>query len=161
MKFIFTIILFFLGIVSLNFSSGVVVDYSTMHKLYPALDQTTFCQIKQACYQTGIDELYEFSKIHSESNFSNSAVSSAGALGICQLMPSTAAGYKATPWVKYENILAGTKYLKYCLSKTPAKNDYFEGFCKYNSGHNRKIYPEISKLYARNCMKKAQFLMMM
>lgn len=160
-KIILLLSFFILGTHSLNMFTGVITDYATMHRIYPALDQITFFQIKQACSVAGVNELYEFAKIHAESNFSNTAISSAGALGISQLMPETAAGYGAAPWIQYENILAGAKHLKYCLSKTIIKNDYFEGLCKYNAGQNRKTYPSSSKLYAVNCIQQAKILMVM
>ena len=53
-----------------------------------------------------------------ESDFDSEAISSKGAMGLMQLLPSTAKelGVKK-PFSPYENIEGGSKYLKYLLSK--------------------------------------------
>lgn len=53
-----------------------------------------------------------------ESNFNSQAISSAGAQGVMQLMPSTAQGLGVTnAFDARENILGGTKYLAQMLTK--------------------------------------------
>ena len=53
-----------------------------------------------------------------ESNFRSDAVSSAGAVGIMQLMPQTAAGLGVSDsYNAYENIMGGAKYISQLLEK--------------------------------------------
>ena len=53
-----------------------------------------------------------------ESNFNSEAVSSAGAMGVMQLMPGTAKSLGVTdPFDARQNIMAGAKYLKQNLDK--------------------------------------------
>ena len=53
-----------------------------------------------------------------ESNFRSDAVSSAGAVGIMQLMPQTAAGLGVSnSYNAYENIMGGAKYISQLLEK--------------------------------------------
>ncbi|WP_315444215.1 lytic transglycosylase domain-containing protein [uncultured Selenomonas sp.] len=69
-----------------------------------------------------------------ESGGDQSAVSPAGAVGVMQLMPDTAAGLGANPYNMESNIDGGTKYLREML-------DTFDGDVKkavaaYNAGPN-------------------------
>lgn len=69
-----------------------------------------------------------------ESGGDQSAVSSAGAVGVMQLMPETAAGLGVNPYDMKSNVEGGTKYLREML-------DTFDGDVKkavaaYNAGPN-------------------------
>ena len=69
-----------------------------------------------------------------ESGGNQSAVSSAGAVGVMQLMPETAAGLGVNPYDMKSNVEGGTKYLREML-------DTFDGDVKkavaaYNAGPN-------------------------
>jgi soluble lytic murein transglycosylase-like protein len=66
-----------------------------------------------------------------ESNLQHSARSNAGAIGLLQLMPTTAAELELNPGVPHENVLAGARYLREML-------DLFErpdlALAAYNAG---------------------------
>lgn len=63
------------------------------------------------CEQMGVDPLLVTATFEQESSFNQNAISNAGAVGIAQLMPDTAAMYGLNPYNKYENIEAGIRYL--------------------------------------------------
>ena len=89
--------------------------------------------------QNDISPYLFLSVIREESHFNKNAKSPAGALGLCQIMPSTA-NYiekkqinKDMLFDENENIKIGTKYFKYLI-------DYFKGniylaILSYNAGH--------------------------
>ena len=71
--------------------------------------------------------------IHAESYFNTYARSSAGALGLMQLMPATAGMYHIdNPYNPRQNILAGTKHLSYLLKKYGDNLDF--ALAAYNAG---------------------------
>ena len=68
-----------------------------------------------------------------ESNFRADAVSSAGAVGIMQLMPQTAAGLGVSDsYNAYENIMGGAKYISQMLDKY--NGDVSLALAAYNAG---------------------------
>lgn len=68
-----------------------------------------------------------------ESNFKASAVSSSGAVGIMQLMPSTASGLGVTDsYDEYQNIMGGAKYIAQLLAKYDG--DTSLALAAYNAG---------------------------
>ena len=68
-----------------------------------------------------------------ESNFRADAVSSAGAVGIMQLMPQTAAGLGVSDsYNAYENIMGGAKYISQLLEKY--NGDVSLALAAYNAG---------------------------
>lgn len=69
-----------------------------------------------------------------ESHYNGAAVSEAGALGVMQLMPGTAAGLGVDPYDDRQNIDGGAKYLKQCLKA--AHGDVHEALARYNGGPN-------------------------
>ena len=69
-------------------------------------------EIRSAAVEAGIDPLLLASLVRAESNFRAGAVSKAGAMGLTQLMPATAAGLRVDdPFDPAQNLRAGAKYL--------------------------------------------------
>jgi len=88
-------------------SAGTVVrSWTTGHK---GLDQL----INYYGNQYGVDPYLVYCVMHQESRFSATATSHAGAQGLMQLMPGTAARYGVTnPYDPAQNVRAGTRYLR-------------------------------------------------
>jgi soluble lytic murein transglycosylase-like protein len=74
--------------------------------------------------------------VATESNFRSNVVSSAGAVGLMQLMPSTARGYGANPNVPEQNVDAGTRHLRFLIDKyRHARSPLKFAIAAYNAGH--------------------------
>jgi soluble lytic murein transglycosylase-like protein len=90
----------------------------------------------EAAETYGVDEKLLKSVAKVESNFNASAVSSAGAVGIMQLMPATAEGLGVSDsYDARENIFGGAKYLSQLLSKYDG--DTSLALAAYNAGSAR------------------------
>ncbi len=89
--------------------------------------------IKKVAKKYSVSESLIKSIIKQESNFDNNAVSSKGAKGLMQLMPSTASllGVKNV-FNPEENITGGVKYLKMMLNKFDG--DIVKALAAYNAG---------------------------
>ncbi|MCF7969982.1 MAG: lytic transglycosylase domain-containing protein [Methylococcaceae bacterium] len=91
--------------------------------------------IAAAAEKHGLDPNLVHAVIQSESAYDAKAISSAGAVGLMQLMPETARQYGADDRKDpTQNIFAGTRYLKYLIG-------LFDGNLKlsiaaYNAGEN-------------------------
>lgn len=70
-----------------------------------------------------------------ESNFNQSAVSGAGAIGVMQLMPGTAASLGVDPYDARQNIMGGAKYIAGNLEKFKGYSNGLElAIAAYNAG---------------------------
>ena len=73
--------------------------------------------------------------IAAESNFSPSAISPKGAIGLMQLMPETARQLGADPTKPEQNVDAGTNYLSWLLRRyANKKNALRDAIAAYNAG---------------------------
>lgn len=73
--------------------------------------------ITAAASKYGIDPSLALAVAQQESGFNQSAVSPAGAIGVFQLMPGTAAGLGVNPYDQTQNIDGGVKYLSQLLTQ--------------------------------------------
>jgi soluble lytic murein transglycosylase-like protein len=88
--------------------------------------------IDDAALKTGTPAALIHAVISVESGYKAAAVSSAGAIGMMQLMPKTAAMLGVNPWVEAENILGGARYLAQ-LNRQFAGNWHL-ALAAYNAG---------------------------
>lgn len=109
--------------VSTDFSS-VLSDAGYTYSSATVLDSITECPtdlysiFEEAADTYGVSVNLLTSIARAESNFRTDAVSSAGAVGIMQLMPATAASLGVTnSYDARENIMGGAKYIAQLLSK--------------------------------------------
>lgn len=89
--------------------------------------------IKKYARQHGVDARLVWAVMRQESGFNPRAVSPKGAMGLMQLIPSTAALMGVNdPFDPEENIGGGVKYLKLCLSRF--NNNVVYALAAYNAG---------------------------
>lgn len=89
--------------------------------------------VSRASKRYGVAEGLIKAVIQAESNFKTTAVSSAGAQGLMQLMPATAAGLGVTDSFNPEqNVMAGTRFLKDMLTRYGGDID--KALAAYNWG---------------------------
>ena len=90
-------------------------------------------QIEAAAQRNGIDPALLRNLVRAESNFNPNARSGAGAMGLTQLMPGTAAGLGVTnPYDPVQSLEGGAKFLRQMLDQfggDPAK-----ALAAYNAG---------------------------
>ncbi|HTC64658.1 MAG TPA: lytic transglycosylase domain-containing protein [Candidatus Saccharimonadales bacterium] len=111
--------------------------------------------VAAAAHRYGVDADLVFSLIHAESAFDLNAVSPKGALGLMQLMPSTATRFGVrNPMDPAGNVEGGTRYLSELL--TLYNNNIPKALAAYNAGpsrikqyHGVPPYPETISYVAR------------
>lgn len=109
--------------------------------------------------KTGLDEDFVKAVVNQESGFNPNATSKCGAMGLMQLMPSTAQGLGVTnAYDAEQNIEGGTKYLKGLMDRF--NNDKSLALAAYNAGPNAvKKYGGIppyaeTQNYVKNILSK-------
>jgi TP901 family phage tail tape measure protein len=99
----------------------------------PGSRQSIHDFIRQKAQEMGIDPNLAAALAHQESGFNPFAISKAGAMGIMQLMPKTAAGLGVTnPFDIEQNVTGGLKYLKQMLALYPGHEEL--AVAAYNAG---------------------------
>jgi hypothetical protein len=89
--------------------------------------------IKKYARQHGVDARLVWAVIRNESGFNTQAVSPKGAMGLMQLIPSTAALMGVSdPFDAEQNISGGVRFLKVCLTKF--NNNVIWALAAYNAG---------------------------
>jgi len=88
--------------------------------------------IDEAAGRHGLPSAFVRSVAKAESGMQTGAVSKAGAIGVMQLMPATAAALHADPNDPEQNIEAGTRYLRDLLLKYDG--DAVKALAAYNAG---------------------------
>jgi len=87
---------------------------------------------RQAAVSAGIPQDYFVRQINQESGFNPNAVSSAGAIGIAQFIPSTAAGLGINPYDPVASLYGAARYMAR-LAKS-YNGDYAKALGAYNAG---------------------------
>ena len=101
----------------------------------PPDSQELIGMIDSIAAQHGVEDSLVHSVIRAESNYNPRAVSPKGALGIMQLIPSTAKRFGvANPFDARENVEGGVKYLKFLLDYY--QDNYAKAIAAYNAGEN-------------------------
>ena len=111
--------------------------------------------IRQASRRHGVDQNFIKAVITAESSFKNHSLSSKGAMGLMQLMPSTCKDLGVTdPWDPKQNINGGTSYLKTLLLEF--KNPH-KALAAYNFGpgkvRRKARWPKETRVYVKRVMK--------
>jgi soluble lytic murein transglycosylase-like protein len=88
--------------------------------------------ITSAAKKYGVDPRLVSAVAETESGYNPKAVSDAGAVGVMQLMPDTAAALGVDPYDTQQNIEGGTKYLKNMLDNFGG--DVRKAVAAYNAG---------------------------
>jgi soluble lytic murein transglycosylase-like protein len=89
--------------------------------------------VDRIAVEQGVESPLVHSVIRAESNYNPNAVSPKGALGIMQLIPSTARRFGVSnPFDVAENIQGGVRYLRFLLDYY--QGDYPKAIAAYNAG---------------------------
>lgn len=103
-----------------------------MDRALKNLGMDTTQLIQEAARKYNVDPRLVSAVAETESNGNQDVVSSAGAVGVMQLMPSTAASLGVNPYDKAQNIEGGTKYLRQMLDTF--NGDVQKAVAAYNAG---------------------------
>ncbi|MBI1896407.1 MAG: lytic transglycosylase domain-containing protein [Acidobacteria bacterium] len=91
--------------------------------------------IGAAARHYGVDPLLVKAVMAAESGFRHQAVSTAGAVGLMQLMPATAHEMGFNPMIASDNVFAGARYLAFLLGRYARKRDTLRwAIAAYNAG---------------------------
>lgn len=102
----------------------------------PEAGRAWAASIEHAARQAGIEPELLGAVVQAESGFRPDAVSSAGAIGLAQLMPQTAAALGVDPHDPEQNLLGGARYLRAQLDRFGAVD---LALAAYNAGPGRVV----------------------
>lgn len=105
----------------------------------PAVYERYATTVETVAKALGLRKELVWAVIAIESNFNDKAVSSAGAIGLMQLMPNTARGLGVDPHDGHANIKGGASYLKQMLHRYRGQLSY--ALAAYNMGPERLGFP--------------------
>ena len=141
--------------VSLTISAGEVEAGHFYHTRWQTYDSI----VRQVAYRYNIDPRLIHAVIWQESNYNLHAVSSAGARGLMQLMPSTAADLGVhRVYAAHSNIDGGTRYLIKQLQRFGSVKKALQA---YNCGPERVArgrIPPVSRRYANQVIARYRYL---
>lgn len=107
-------------------------------------DQALVEALYSAADRYGIDRGIAFAQINQESGFNPNAQSPAGAKGIAQFIPATAARFGLTnPFDPIASFDAYGRYMRFLLDKFGGRYDI--ALAGYNSGENRREYENAAR----------------
>lgn len=119
----------------------------------PLIKMATVQQLVVAeAQRQGIDPALALAVARTESSFNQSARSHAGAIGVMQLMPGTAADLGVNPYDLENNISGGLRYLKQQLLRFGSVE---KALWAYNGGPGRVLkgtIPAESRAYSRKIL---------
>lgn len=104
--------------------------------LLPAAGREWAPTVVSVAAQQGVDARLLAALVWTESHFTPTAVSHAGAVGLAQLMPATAAGMGVDPWDAVENLAGGARYLRAQVLRFGSVE---LGLAAYNAGPARVL----------------------
>lgn len=105
---------------------------SATSEALPLADAPLADLVREASTKFGVDPKLVSAVAEVESGGNQSAVSEAGAIGVMQLMPDTAAGLGVNPYDEKENVEGGAKYIKQMLDTFGG--DVRKAVAAYNAG---------------------------
>ena len=125
-----------------NRSATPVVRQNRVAQLVVATEKQAALKLEEvhaliaaAARKHGVPTALVKSIVATESNFRVNVVSSKGAVGLMQLLPSTAREYGANAMVPEQNIDAGTRYLRFLIEKyRNSRNPLKNAIAAYNAG---------------------------
>ncbi|MGX5851050.1 lytic transglycosylase domain-containing protein [Mesorhizobium sp. PL10] len=88
--------------------------------------------VRRVAREEGVDESQFLALVYQESRFNPCAKSSAGAIGLSQLMPGTASGLGVNPYSIEDNLRGGARYFKQQLKRFDGNLNL--ALAAYNSG---------------------------
>lgn len=118
-----------------RFFGSYTTPMPTIHRFSSANKQRFSDLIEQAAYRHQVDPKLVHAVIQTESAYNSTAISSAGAVGLMQLMPDTARRFgvydRNDP---DQNVDGGTRYLKHLIGLFEPNLDL--AVAAYNAGEN-------------------------
>jgi hypothetical protein len=112
-----------------------VVEPSAAVPALPLTRQDIEAKVTKAAKDTKLDPKLFHAVVSTESNYNPMAISQAGAVGLTQLMPKTAAGMGVNPLDVDENLKGGGQYLQSLIKKYDG--NVAKALAAYNAGPGR------------------------